>query len=946
MSTLVIVESPAKAKTVGKYLGAGYDVLASFGHVRDLPSKKGSIDVDKNFEMLWQETENARKSLPPILRAAKKAQKIYLATDPDREGEAISWHVREILKQHLGKKFDELDVARITFHEITKKAITDALEKKRGKLNENLVDAYRTRRALDYLVGFSVSPLLWRKLPGARSAGRVQSVALRMICERQAEIEKFQAKEFWSIEVQAKSENGFLKAALVKFDGKKLGKMEIDSKQRAEEIKASLLKASYLVKSIKPSQAQRHPAPPFITSTLQQEASNKLGFSPARTMRIAQKLYEGLSVRGSPTALITYMRTDSFTIAAQALEQARAQIGKMFEKSYLPDKPRFYKNKSRSAQEAHEAIRPINFATTPESLTPFLDSDQQRLYQLIWRRALASQMTSAVIDKLAIEIEGANGEGANGGIASGDSNIGLRALSSRILFDGFLKLYRDTSADEQHEDEAGSLLPSLQEGEKIEVKEIDATRHETQPPPHFSEARLIRELEQAGIGRPSTYAAIINVLKVRGYVLLEKRKMIPQDAGRMATSFLCHNFKKYVDYDFTASLEEQLDKIACGDGEWQLALQNFWDEFKTTLEQGAALSPEQVRAQLEEDLAYYYFPKLEDGSPSVRSCPTCEQGHLEIHPGRHGAFIGCSSYPDCRYTRGLADGLAQEEGISGITFPHTLGICPETDLQINLRRGPYGVYIQRGEVLDKKEQKKKPKPKRVALPKHFDPKTITLQSACQLLALPREIGEHPQTGKEVKAGIGRFGPFLLHDGAYTGLGEQDDVMSIGINRAVVVIAEGGSDGRVLGSHPQDAKPVVVKNGRFGFYIKHDGINASLPRVLDPEEISLEEALEVLAKKIAKVAKVKATAGVKKPLARKTKKMAAKNVVKKAATKKKVAKKAVAKKAVAKSVVKKVATKKVVTKKAVAKKAATKKVVTKKAVVKKAATKKAVARKSK
>ena len=912
MSALVIVESPAKAKTVEKYLGAGYKVLASFGHVRDLPSKSGSIDVEKNFEMLWQETANARKALPPILRAAEKAQKIFLATDPDREGEAISWHVREILKQHLGKKFDELDITRITFHEITKKAITAALEKKSAKLDENLVDAYRTRRALDYLVGFSISPLLWRKLPGARSAGRVQSVALRMICERQTEIEKFQAQEFWSIEVDGKSDKGHIRATLVKFDGKKLAKMSIDSQQRAEEIKARLLKASYLVKSITPSQAQRHPAPPFITSTLQQEASNKLGFSPARTMRIAQKLYEGLSIKGSPTALITYMRTDSLSIGGQALEQARAQIGKMFEKSYLPDKPRFYKTKARSAQEAHEAIRPINFSTTPESVAPFLDGDQQKVYQLIWRRALASQMASAVVDKLAIEIEG-SAENSD----ADDKDIGLRAVSSRIRFNGFLKLYRDSSEDEPTadlqaedlpaEDESGAVLPALQKGEKIEVEKIDATRHETQPPPHFSEARLIRELEQAGIGRPSTYAAIINVLKMRGYVLLEKRKMIPQDTGRMTTSFLRHNFTKYVDYDFTADLEEQLDKIACGEGEWKLALQNFWDEFKATLEQGAALSPEQVRAQLEEDLAYYYFPNLADGSPAERSCPTCENGNLEIHPGRHGAFIGCSSYPDCRYTRGLADGIMLDENSSGITFPHALGTCPETALQINLRRGPYGIYLQRGEVLDKKEQKQKTKPKRVALPKQFDPKTITLENACELLSLPRTLGEHPQTAKEVKVGIGRFGPFLLHDGTYTGLGEQDDVMSIGINRAVVVIAEGGSDGRVLGAHPKDAKPVIVKNGRFGFYIKHDGINASLPRSFVPEEISLEEAVEILEKKIAKGTKAKTSSGARKTLTRKGKKASTKTSAKKSVAKR-ASTKTSAKKAVAKTVAKEASTK--------------------------------------
>ena len=847
VSALVIVESPAKAKTVGKYLGAGYRVLASFGHVRDLPAKKGSVDTDNGFAMQWQETENAHKSLPPILKAVGKVERVYLATDPDREGEAISWHLREILKERLGASFAALEVARITFHEITKAAITQSLADARAQLNEDLVDAYRTRRALDYLVGFSLSPLLWRKLPGARSAGRVQSVALRMICERQAAIEAFVAQEYWSVQVEARSPKGNLLARLVKYEGKRLGKLAIDSKEKAALIRKHASACSYVTVGVTPSRVQRHPQPPFITSTLQQEASNKLGFSPARTMRAAQKLYEAGS--------ITYMRTDSFSMSAQAITEARTMLAKLFAKSgdkgdYLPAKPRFYKTKARNAQEAHESIRPTSFASKPESLAS-LESDQRKLYALIWRRALASQMTSAQIDKRTIDLEEDGGkEGGNG--------IGLRASHAHIVFDGFLALYHDSSYDSSAEDEApdeeGDFLPALSVGDKLTPEKVSTERHETQPPPYYSEARLIRDLEQAGIGRPSTYAAILHVLKLRGYVALDGRKLKVQDSGRLATSFLRHNFTKYVDYDFTAGLEEELDKIAGGEALWRDALEGFWREFHATLKKGEELSPDEVRAQLDADWAQLYFPNDEEGVASSRLCPICKEGRLEIHPGRHGAFIGCANYPDCRFTRGLADEEAQEGSVLGdIVFPHALGVCPETSLGVYLCRGPYGLYVQRGEAAVKSKdgpaKKTKPKkPRRTALPKQFDPKTITLEGACALLSLPREVGVHPQTGKEIKAGVGRFGPYLLHDGIYSGLGEEDDIMSIGVNRSVVVIAQGGSDGRSIGEHPQGGGNVIVKKGRFGYYLRFDGINASLPRRLDPETVSLEEAIEVLAKK--------------------------------------------------------------------------------------------------
>ena len=843
MSALVIVESPAKAKTVGKYLGAGYRVLASFGHVRDLPAKKGSVDTDNGFAMLWQETANAHKALPPILKAVEKVERVYLATDPDREGEAISWHVREILKEHLGKNFARLEVARITFHEITKSAIAESLSQARAQLNEDLVDAYRTRRALDYLVGFSLSPLLWRKLPGARSAGRVQSVALRMICERQAAIESFVAQEYWSIQVEAQSSKGKLLAHLVKYEGKRLSKLAIDSKEKAAAIKKRLSACSYVTVDVKPSRTQRHPQPPFITSTLQQEASNKIGFSPARTMRAAQKLYEA--------GTITYMRTDSLSMSGQAVAEARKTLGKLFAKEYLPEKPRFYKTKARSAQEAHESIRPTSFANKPGSLSATLESDQRKLYALIWRRALASQMASAQIDKRVVELE-----------EEGGTTIGLRATHTRVVFEGFLALYRDVSHDSSEDlssDEEGASLPALAVGDKLTPLKVATERHETQPPPYYSEARLIRDLEQAGIGRPSTYAAILQVLKMRGYVALEGRKLVVQDSGRLATSFLRHNFTKYVDYDFTAGLEEELDKIAGGEALWSNALEDFWREFHATLQKGESLSPEEVRAQLDADWAQCYFPQDEEGVEASRVCPTCKEGRLEIHPGRHGAFIGCANYPDCRFTRGLKDEEAQEGSVlDGIVFPHALGVCPDTSLGVYLCRGPYGLYVQRGEaVVKSKDSPKKrttKKPQRTTLPKQFDPKTITLEGACSLLSLPREVGVHPQTGKAIKASVGRFGPYLLHDGVYSGLGEEDDVMSIGVNRSVVVIAQGGSDGRVVGQHPASGTSVIVKKGRFGYYLRYDGINASLPRRLDHETVSLEEAVEVLAKKRMKLEK--------------------------------------------------------------------------------------------
>jgi DNA topoisomerase-1 len=874
-NNLVIVESPAKAKTINKYLGSDYSVVASFGHVRDLPAKNGSVDPANNFTMLWEVGERSHKPLSDIIARAKKSTTVYLATDPDREGEAISWHVLEYLKEkHVA---DKVTVKRVTFNEITKSAVQEAFKHAR-EIDANLVDAYLARRALDYLVGFTLSPVLWRKLPGSRSAGRVQSVALRLICEREAEIEIFKPEEYWSIEALLQTKEGkSFTSRLALLDGKKIEKMTINNKDAADTAVGRIKGGSYNVKSIEKKQVRRHPYPPFITSTLQQEASRKLRFSATKTMRTAQKLYEGVEIGGETTGLITYMRTDGVTLSAEAITATRTLIKNKFGETYLPEQPRTYKSKVKNAQEAHEAIRPTDLFRTPESVSEYLDDDEARLYELIWKRTVACQMESAVLDQVAVDI------------ANADGKVVLHATGSIITFDGFLKLYREEMEDEERDaaDEE-RRLPPLKEGDQLKLEDVTPHQHFTQPPPRFTEASLVKKLEELGIGRPSTYATILQVLQDRDYVKLDNRRFIPESRGRIVTTFLINFFKKYVEYNFTANLEEQLDSISAGDVAWKKVLQEFWTGFSEAVGKTTDLKITDVINALEEDLKAVLFP---DKGPDARECPQCKEGTLSLKLGKFGAFVGCSNYPDCRYTRpvltaGTDDGDANPaEGFA----PKELGIDPKTNLPVTLRFGPYGPYVQlgvaavkpvvaeepeeekpakkaakgeKGEKAEKKPRKKKAaageKPKRAPVPKNMDPHSVDLPKALGLLSLPREVGLHPETKEMIKAGIGRFGPFLVHQGKFKSIPADDPegVLTIGLNRAVDLLAQqgkargGGGFGTIkeLGPHPEDGKPVNISKGRFGPYIRHGGVNATIPKSVPVEEVTLQQAVEWLAAK--------------------------------------------------------------------------------------------------
>jgi DNA topoisomerase-1 len=776
---LVIVESPAKAKTINKYLGNDFTVIASYGHVRDLLNKDGSVDPDKGFAMVWQEGERSQKAINDIKKAVKSAKSIYLAPDPDREGEAIAWHVKEILEK--AKLLNGKDIKRITFNEITKKAVKDALDNSR-ELDQHLIEAYLARRALDYLVGFNLSPILWRKLPGSRSAGRVQSVALRLICEREFEIEKFNSEEYWSIETKLHTKEGVpFTAKLTHLSGNKLNKMDITNEDEAENISKRIKNKSLSVQTIEKKQTRRNPSPPFITSTLQMDASRKLRMSASKTMRTAQKLYEGIELDGEVTGLITYMRTDGTTLSEEAVKQSRELILNNYGNSYLPEKPRLYKSKAKNAQEAHEAIRPTNLSRTPEEMKKFLDQDMAALYELIWKRTMASQMENAILNQMTVNI------------SDGTDDVVLRANGSSIAFDGFLTLYQESTSDEDDSDSSNKnrMLPPIEENEKFKLIKVNPEQHFTQPPPRFSEASLVKKLEELGIGRPSTYASILQVLRDRKYVVMEKRRFIPEDRGRLVTTFLEKFFAQYVDYDFTANLEEELDAIASGHVVWKEALRQFWEDFSKAVEETKGLTITEVIDHLNEELGHHFFPEREDGK-EARLCPACDKGQLSLKLGKFGAFVGCSDYPDCRYTRPLI--VKQEEGGDAESVesaqlsnePKILGEDPDTGRTVSLRRGPYGPYVQIDlpEDADKKE-----KPKRQGLPKGSNPADIDLKAALKLLELPREVGIHPQTGKKITAGIGRFGPFLLHDKKYTSIPKDDDLMSIGLNRAVVVIAE-------------------------------------------------------------------------------------------------------------------------------------------------------------
>lgn len=884
---VVIVESPSKAKTINKYLGSNYTVLASYGHIRDLPSKDGSVDPDNDFEMIWEIDTSSKKRMNEIADALKGADRLILATDPDREGEAISWHILDVLQKK--KALKDVAIDRVAFNAITKKAVHEAIAAPR-KIDQDLVDAYLARRALDYLVGFNLSPVLWRKLPGSRSAGRVQSVALRIICQREIEIEKFEPREYWSVAGQAVAgaKTPFA-ARLLTHEGKKLTKFSLENEAMATAAKAAVEAASFTVQSVEAKPSKRNPPPPFTTSTMQQEAARKLGFNAARTMRTAQRLYEGIDIGGETTGLITYMRTDGVDMAPEAIGDSRSTITNEFGATYLPDSPRVYKTKAKNAQEAHECIRPTSFSRAPSTLKS-LDSDQFRLYELIWKRAIASQMESARLENTSIDI------------LSADQQTGLRASGSVILFDGFLKLYEEGMDDAESEDGSG-VLPKLTEGEAVALNDVKADQHFTQPPPRFSEASLVKRLEELGIGRPSTYASILSVLRDRGYVEMEKNRFIPDSKGRIVTAFLENFFPKYVEYDFTADLEQTLDEISAGDADWKAFLHAFWKEFHAAVEGTSELRITQVLDALNESLGSLIFPAREDGSPP-RDCTLCDDGQLSLKTGRFGAFIGCSNYPDCKFTRQLSAAIKGEDEPAG---DKVLGTDPETGLDVLLRKGRFGPYIQLGE----EDKEAETKPKRSSIPKGWDASTVDLEQGLKLLSLPRLVGPHPEDNEPIEAGLGRYGPFIKHGKLYANLPTVEDVFEVGLNRAITLLAEKKANPRgrktakplrELGNHPTTGEPVNIMDGRYGPYVKHQKTNATIPSGTDPEHLTLDHAVELITAKEKKPAKKKAT---KKKA---TKKKATKKATKKKATKKATTKKATAKKAATKKATKKVAKK--------------------------------------
>ncbi len=811
---LVIVESPAKAKTINKYLGDDYKVLASFGHIRDLPSKDGSVQPDNDFAMTWELSAGGQKRLKDIIAALKDADTIILASDPDREGEAIAWHILEELtarKKIAGKKIE-----RVVFHEITKKAVTEAIKNPR-QIDENLVSAYMARRALDYLVGFTLSPVLWRKLPGSKSAGRVQSVALRLICDRETEIEKFKSEEYWTIDAELlTSSKAVIKSRLVNLDGKKLEKFDLNTEAKALEAKAKIEAQNFAISNVERKKANRYPAPPFTTSTLQQEAARKLRFSAKKTMQVAQKLYED--------GIITYMRTDAVNLSEEAIAACREAIVKYFGEAYLPKQPKEYKTKSKNAQEAHEAIRPAHVSDTPKKLEGKLDADGYKLYELIWKRTVACQMNPAILDRVVIDA------------TSADGLILLRANGQVIDFDGFLKLYQE-SKDDSDEDDENRILPNVTEGEKVDKGEITPEQHFTTPPPRFTEASLVKKLEELGIGRPSTYASIISVLQERKYVRVEKLRFIPEDRGRIVTVFLENYFKKYVEYDFTAQLEEFLDDVSAGEMNWKKLLAGFWTKFIKNISAVQPLQISEVIQTIDDVLSYHLFPPREDGS-DPRVCPECGKGKLSIKLGKFGAFIGCSNYPECKYTKPLTD--AMEEAANDTPKPaspedKTLGEV--NGLNVYLKKGPYGFYLQLGEDATALTEK----PKRVALPKNLSPEEITFEQASTLLTLPKQLGN----GIEVN--IGKFGPYIKQGNKSKSLTGADNIFNITLERAEQIlqnVAERPA-GKSLGVHPKDKKDITLNSGRYGPYIKWGKNNYAIPKEYKDKELTLDDALKII-----------------------------------------------------------------------------------------------------
>ncbi len=834
MSDVVVVESPAKAKTINKYLGGNYTVLASFGHVRDLPPKDGSVRPDEDFAMDWEADERGARQITAIAKALKGAKTLYLATDPDREGEAISWHVRAALEEKNVLK--GVKVERVTFNEITRTAVRHAMAHPR-ELDQPLIEAYMARRALDYLVGFTLSPVLWRKLPGSRSAGRVQSVALRLICEREAEIEIFRAREYWTIEAGLLTPSGApFTARLTHLDGKRLDQFDLNNAVLAERARALVESGNYSVDSVERRRVRRNPPAPFTTSTLQQDASGRLGMGAQQTMRVAQGLYEGVDIDGDTTGLITYMRTDGVQMAREAIDAIRGYVKEGFGDKYLPAQAREYTSRAKNAQEAHEAIRPTDVSRTPESVARYLTHDQQRLYELVWKRAVASQMQSAEFDQVAVEI-------ADPAIPNGPR---LRANGSILAFDGYLKLYREEVTEEKPGGDADSdnrMLPPMGERDPLKSGEVTAEQHFTQPPPRFSEASLVKKMEELGIGRPSTYASILSVLQDRQYVKLDKRRFVPEDRGRLVTAFLTSFFERYVDTGFTAGLEEQLDDISGGRANWRQVMHAFWAHFSKAVEQTKDLKITDVINALDEELGQHFFPARDDGT-DPRECPSCKAGRLGLKLGRHGSFIGCSNYPGCQYTRRLAVDGGEEANDTLKEGMRVLGHHPDTGEEIVVRRGPYGLYAQQGEQVEGS----KIKPRRTSLPRGMDGDTITLEQAISLLSLPRLIGIHPETKEPMEAGLGRFGPFVKMGGVFASLEKDDDVLVVGVNRAVDLLAKKLASVRTLGPHPKDKEPILVRKGRFGPYAQHGNTVANLPRDMTMDDMTLADAVALLAEK--------------------------------------------------------------------------------------------------
>ena len=857
---LVIVESPAKAKTIEKYLGGDYHVLASYGHVRDLPAKDGSVDPDQGFAMEWENYGDKARQLKAITDEAKKADRLILATDPDREGEAISWHVLEVLKS---KKALPKDVARVTFNAITKQAVTQAMASPRD-LDHDLIDAYRARRALDYLVGFTLSPVLWRKLPGAKSAGRVQSVALRLIVEREREIEAFVAQEYWSVQAQMEHDGRAFAARLVKWRGQKIDRLTIGREGDALAAKADVEAGRFTVETVETKPVTRNPPPPFTTSTLQQEAARKLGFSASHTMRVAQGLYED--------GAITYMRTDGVQMDGSAISAARKAIAERYDGGYLPEKPRQYQVKAKNAQEAHEAIRPTDFNREKAG-----SGDHARLYDLIFKRALASQMASARLERTTVEM------------LDGTGQHGLRATGQVVIFPGFLTLYEEGTDDAagadpgkhagQGEEDDGRLLPRLAAGDVPAKKAVTAEQHFTQPPPRYSEASLVKRLEELGIGRPSTYASTIQVLKDRSYVRVEKNRFFAEESGRLVTAFLERFFDRYVSYDFTAGLEEELDDISGGRAQWQQVLEAFWRDFKPKTAEVMERKPSDITADLDEFLAPLLFPDTGDGS-DPRRCPMCGDGRLALRGGRFGAFIACSNYPDCKFTRKFGQPGGNGEG--GDTGPEVLGKHPETGEDIVRKSGRFGPYIEMGAGKEAK---------RASIPKDLGEDGLSLDWAAKLLSLPRQIGNHPETGQPITASMGRYGPYLAHDGKYARLSSTAEIFETGMNAAVAKLADAANGGgrrgagareplKQLGKHPRTEAEIKLMAGRFGPYVTDGTTNATLPKSIEPDALTLEEAAQLIDERAAKGGPAK-KGGKKKAPAKKA--SAKKPATKKAAT---------------------------------------------------------------